>query len=125
MKVNTPVVDDNPNWRKTLSKLVELNPVLHLVGTCASALEAYAKIAEGDIDLLICDVEMPELSGLGLARSLSKGPLILFVTSHPHDALVCYKVAPVDFLLKSIDMERFTKSVERLRQCLLTAPDEI
>ncbi|AEI49658.1 LytR/AlgR family response regulator transcription factor [Runella slithyformis] len=123
MKINTLVVDDNPNWRNTLSKLVALNPVLHLVAACESALEAYGNMAEEDIDLIICDIEMPELSGLGLARSLKNGPLFVFVTSHRHYALDCYEVSPVDFLLKPIEVERFMKSIEKVRVRLSNAPE--
>lgn len=125
MKINTIVVDDNPNWRKTLSKLVELTPVLQLVAACESSLEAYAKIAEQNIDLMISDIEMPELSGLGLARSLKNAPLIIFVTSHQEYALDCYEVSPVDFLLKPITPERFIRSIEKVRQRLMYVPDEV
>jgi two-component system, LytTR family, response regulator LytT len=100
-------------------------PILNLVGTCPSAMEAYARLAHEEIDLLICDIEMPQVTGLGLARSLAGGPLILFVTSHSHYALPSYEVAPVDFLLKPIDPERFMRSIERVRQRLLTDPESI
>jgi chemotaxis response regulator CheB len=50
MKINTLVVDDNPHWRKTISKFVEINPVLNLVGVCGFAMEAYGKLAEEEID---------------------------------------------------------------------------
>lgn len=125
MKINTLIVDDSPNWRQTLSEYVALMPILNLVGTCQSAMEAYARLAEEEVDLLICDIEMPQVTGLGLARSLAGGPLILFVTSHPHYALPSYEVAPVDFLLKPIDPERFIRSIERVRQRLLADPESV
>ena len=125
MKINTLIVDDNPNWQLTLSKFVEMNPALKLVGVCESAFEAYAKLTEQDIDLLICDIEMPDISGLGLARSLPNGPLIIFVTSHQHYALDCYEVSPVDFLLKPLNFERFLQSIEKARKRILSKPEDI
>ena len=61
MKINTLVIDDDANWRKIISKFVKMNPVLELVGAYESAMEGYAVMAENEIDLLICDIEMPDL----------------------------------------------------------------
>lgn len=125
MKINTLIIDDNPNWRLTLSKFVEMNPVLKLVGVCESAFEAYAKLTENEVDLLICDIEMPDISGIGLAKSLPNGPLIIFVTSHQEYALDCYEVSPVDFLLKPLNFERFLQSIEKVRKRLLSQPEDM
>lgn len=125
MKINTLIIDDNPNWRLTLSKFVEMNPVLKLVAVCESAFEAYAKLTENEVDLLICDIEMPDISGIGLAKSLPNGPLIIFVTSHQEYALDCYEVSPVDFLLKPLNFERFLQSIEKVRKRLLSQPEDI
>lgn len=124
MKVQTLIVDDNPNWQVMLRKFVEMNPVLSLVGVCSSAMEAYAKMTEVEVDLLICDIEMPEISGLGLAKSLSNGPLIIFVTSHKEYALDCYEVSPIDFLLKPIAFDRFLLSIEKVRKRILAKPED-
>lgn len=125
MKINTLVIDDNPSWRLILSKFVEMNPVLKLVAACESAFEGYAKLTEHEIDLLICDIEMPDISGIGLAKSLPNGPLIIFVTSHQEYALDCYEVSPVDFLLKPLSFERFLQSIEKVRKRLLSQPEDI
>lgn len=125
MKINTLIIDDNPNWRLTLSKFVEMNPILKLVAVCESALEAYAKLTEKEVDLLICDIEMPDISGIGLAKSLPNGPLIIFVTSHQEYALDCYEVSPVDFLLKPLNFERFLQSIEKVRKRLLSQPEDV
>lgn len=118
MKINTLVIDDNPHWQKTISKFVEINPILNLVGVCSSAMEAYGKLAEEQIQLIICDIEMPEVSGLSLAKAVKGGPLIIFITSHQQYALDCYEVTPVDFLLKPIDHDRFLNSIEKARKLL-------
>lgn len=125
MKINTLIIDDNPNWRLTLSKFVEMNPILKLVAVCESAFEAYAKLTELEVDLLICDIEMPDISGLGLAKSLPNGPLIIFVTSHADYALDCYEVSPVDFLVKPLNFERFLQSIEKARKRILSKPEDI
>lgn len=115
MKINTLIVDDNLDWQKIISKLVQMNPLLNLVGVCGSAMEAYAKLVEGEIDLLICDIEMPHMSGIQFVKSLRITPMVIFVTAHRDYALDCYEVSPVDFLLKPIDLERFLQSIEKVR----------
>ncbi|MCX6214692.1 LytTR family DNA-binding domain-containing protein [Spirosoma sp.] len=125
MKINTLVIDDNANWRRTIGKFVDMHPLLELVDTCDSAMDAYAKMMVHDIDLLICDIEMPELTGLGLVRSLQNGPLVIFVTSHANYALDCYEVSPVDFLLKPLDPERFLTSIEKVKKRLAVASEPI
>ena len=54
MKIHTLIVDDDPNWQKIISKFVEMHPSLSLVGVCDSAMNAYARMTESEVDLLIC-----------------------------------------------------------------------
>ncbi len=116
MKINTLIIDDDPVWRMILGKFVGMAPILNLVGSCASAMEAYALLTEQEVDLLICDIEMPDMSGLGFVKTLRQPPLVIFVTAHRDYALDCYEVSPVDFLLKPLDQPRFLSSIEKARQ---------
>jgi two-component SAPR family response regulator len=115
MKINTLIIDDDPNWQKIISKFVLMNPLLTLVGTCSSAMEGYAKMTENEIDLLICDIEMPDISGLSFVKSIHHAPQVIFVTSHRDYALDCYEVSPTDFLLKPLELDRFLQSIEKVR----------
>lgn len=123
MKINTLIIDDSLDWRKIISKFVGMNPVLNLIGSCASAMEGYAQISEHEVDLLICDIEMPDLSGLSFVRSLKNPPLVVFVTAHRDYALDCYEVSPVDFLLKPLNYERFLSAIEKVRHRLENSPE--
>ena len=123
MKINTLIIDDSEDWRKIIGKFVGMNPVLKLMGSCASAMEGYAQMAEHEVDLLICDIEMPDLSGLNFIRSLKNPPLVVFVTAHRDYALDCYEVSPVDFLLKPLDYERFLSAIEKVRHRLENRPE--
>ena len=123
MKINTLIIDDDTNWQKIISKFVEANPALSLKGVCGSAMEAYAKMMETEIDLLICDIEMPDMSGLTFVKNIRHSPLVIFVTAHRDYALDCYEVSPVDFLLKPLDAEKFLKSIEKVRHRLANPPE--
>lgn len=125
MKINTLVVDDDLHWQTILSKMVQANPLLSLVGVCSSAMDAYAQLVAAEVDLLICDIEMPELSGLDFVRSMQRPPLVIFVTSHHDYALLCYEVSPVDFLSKPPDPARFLKSIEKAWHRLQHAPESV
>jgi DNA-binding LytR/AlgR family response regulator len=116
MKINTLIIDDDSNWQKIISKFVQMNTALNLVGVCGSAMEGYSKLMELEVDLLICDVEMSDMSGLSFVKSIRNPPLVIFVTAHRDYAIDCYEVSPVDFLLKPLDLERFLKSIEKVRQ---------
>lgn len=122
MKINTLIIDDDPNWQLIIAKFVKMTPILELVATCESAMEGYAQMAAHEIDLLICDIEMPELSGLDFVKSLQSPPLVIFVTSHPNHALDCYDVSPLDFILKPLEQGRFLKSIEKAKKRLI-APE--
>lgn len=122
MKINTLLIDDEPAWQLVLTKLAQMNPLLRVVGVCSSAMEAYARLAENDIDLLICDIELPDMSGLNFVKSLRAAPLVIFVTAHRNYALDCYELSPVDFLMKPLEPVRFLQSIERVRTRLLTPP---
>lgn len=115
MKINTLIIDDDPLWRIIIGKFVSMAPILNLVGSCASAMNAYALLTEQEVDLLICDIAMPDMSGLTFIKTLRQPPLVIFVTAHRNYALDCYEVSPVDFLLKPLDQQRFLSSIEKVR----------
>jgi len=123
MKIRTIIVDDDSNWRMIIGKFVKMIPTLELVASCESAMEGYAQLMSNEIELIICDIEMPNLTGIGFIKSLKSPPLVIFVTSHRDYALDCYEVSPVDFLMKPLDYERFIKSIEKVRQRLVNPPE--
>lgn len=123
MKINVIVIDDDLAWQKIISKFVGLVPFLNLIHVCGSAVEAYPKIIEHEIDLIICDIEMPEMSGLDFVKNLKNPPLVIFVSSHRDYALDCYEVSPVDFLLKPLHYQRFLSAIEKTRLRIQSPPE--
>lgn len=125
MKINTLIIDDSPEWRDILVRLAKMNPIINLVAVCESALEAYTHIADGAIQLIICDIEMHPISGLDFIKNLTDSPLVIFVTAHQGYALNCYEVSPLDFLVKPIEPVRFFKSIEKARKRLTEASEAV
>ncbi len=115
LKISTLIIDHDPDWGTILGEMVSANPFTDLVATCTSVIEGHTFLARHAIDLIICDIDMPDISGLDFVRSLQQPPLIIFVTANREYALDCYDVSPVDFLLKPISHNRFIRAIEKAR----------
>ena len=125
LTISTLIIEDDPHWRAIISDLVQQNPFLVLIASCSSTLEGHAVLAKHTVDLIICAIEIPEITGLSFIRSLRQPPMVIFVTTHRDYALDCYDVSPVDFLLKPFRPDRFMRAIEKacLRFELLHQPD--
>lgn len=118
------VVDDEPLAVGILEDYVAKVPYLEHVGSFGNALDALAFIQKGGVDLMFLDVNMPELSGFQLLRSLSQPPLVILTTAYSEYALTGYDYDVVDYLLKPIEFERFLKAVNRARDAARRGPGQ-
>ncbi|MBJ6109632.1 response regulator transcription factor [Hymenobacter sp. BT523] len=107
------VLDDDPLVSDLASSYVARIPALTLAGQYADALPAFEHLARTSVDLLITDIELPELNGLELVRALRRPPLVIFMTSHPEYALPTYDLDAVDFLVKPLRFERFLRAIDK------------
>jgi DNA-binding LytR/AlgR family response regulator len=107
------IVDDEPLSRDVLRKYIGQVPDLDLVAECADGLEATHRLREQQCDLLFLDIQMPGLTGLSLARSLKRPPLIIFTTAYPRFAVEGFELDALDYLVKPYSFERFLKAAER------------
>ncbi len=108
------IVDDEPLARELLTGYVAQLPGLSLVGCCADALAGLRVLHTQPVDLLFTDVVMPQLSGLDLARSLTKPPALVLTTAFTEYALEGFEVGAVDYLLKPFSFPRFVRAVDRV-----------
>ena len=82
----------------------------------ADAFEVIELINQTVVDLIFLDIQMPELSGLELSRTLQNGPKIIFTTAFEQYALDGYKVEALDYLLKPIDYQEFLTSANKAKR---------
>ena len=87
---------------------------LTLVGVYRNAPEAKEAIEKEEIDLIFLDIQLPGMTGLNFLRSLSNPPLVVFTTSYPEYALESYEFNVIDYLLKPISFERFSKTIDKI-----------
>src|SRR4051794_21470640 len=118
MKVTCIVVDDEPLAQKGLEEYIKEVPFLELTAVCDNAMQAYPLLHKGQADLLLLDIEMPELSGIDFLRSLHQPPAVIFTTAYPEYALQGYELDVIDYLVKPISFSRFLRAVTKAKDFL-------
>lgn len=113
MKLRCLLIDDEYLSLDVLESYLKQVPHLELVGAYTNPVETLTVLHEQSIDLLFCDVQMPQLSGLHLVQSLPNQPMVVFTTAFKEHALEGFELDAVDFLVKPIRFERFLKAVNK------------
>lgn len=121
------IADDEPIARQILREHVESIPSLEVAGEASTGAEALAAILDYRPDIVLLDLQMPELDGLGVVRSLrgDRRPVIIFVTAHEQHALEAFDVGAIDYLLKPVRRERLEKAILKAQRHLKSASTEV
>jgi DNA-binding LytR/AlgR family response regulator len=116
MKIRCLAVDDERLALDLLEDNISKVPFLELAGRCKNAFEVMEKMQTESIDLLFLDIQMPGLSGVEFARTLStQKTMIIFVTAYEQYALQGYELNIVDYLLKPVSLERFIQAAQKAK----------
>ncbi len=111
--INCLIIDDEPFARELLESYMAQLPQLQLVASCAHVFEALEVLQRQRIDLLLSDINMPQVNGLEFLRSLPNPPYVIFVTASPHHALEGFELDALDYLVKPVSFPRFLKAVNK------------
>lgn len=116
-KIKTLVIDDEPAARRGIRTLLERDSDILVAGEAATGSEAVKKIRELKPDLVLLDVQMPEMNGFKVLESLGDVslPAVIFVTAYDQHALQAFEMNAVDYLLKPYDDDRFWAAVRRAK----------
>lgn len=114
MKVRCIIVDDEPLARNVLETHINKISDLELVAKCGNAIEAFNVLSNKEVDLMFLDIQMPQITGIELLRSLKNKPRVIFTTAYREYALEGYELDVIDYLLKPISFERFFKSINKV-----------
>lgn len=117
------IVDDEPLARSGLKKLCERDPEIEIVGECASGRAAVAAIEQVEPDLLLLDIQMPEMDGFEVLRAVGpeRMPQVIFVTAYDRFALRAFEVHALDYLLKPFGDKRFFDAIARAKHAVRQA----
>lgn len=111
--ITCAIVDDEPLAVDLLESYVQKTPFLKLEGKYSNAIDAMAGLRNLPVDLLMLDIQMPELSGLEFAKVIPNSTRIIFTTAFNQYAIDGYKVNAIDYLLKPISYSEFLNSVTK------------
>ena len=116
--MNVLIVDDEPLARAGMRMLLEEESAITSIGEARNGAEAVAVIRAGRPDLLLLDVQMPEMDGFGVLEELGAEhiPPVIFVTAHDRYAIQAFEVNAIDYLLKPVTRERFQQALTRMRE---------
>lgn len=103
-------IDDEPLALRQIESYIRKIPYLELIAKCNNALEAQQFLAGQHADLIFVDINMPDLSGVELVRSLVERPMVIFTTAYSEYAVEGFKLDAVDYLLKPFSFADFSRS---------------
>lgn len=125
MKLKCVLIDDEPLARELLAGYIEQHEAIELTGSFSNGPEGVAFLKHHPVDVLFLDIEMPEISGIDLLRSLQHPPITVFTTAFRDYAFEGFELGVMDFLLKPISYDRFRKAVDKIGEFLSLKKDDV
>jgi len=119
MPLRTLIVDDEPIARKVLREELGSFEDVEIIGEADNGVSALEKISADQPDLVLLDLQMPEMGGLEVVRNLKRGthmPVIVIVTAYDKYALQAFEAGAIDYLLKPVGADRLAEAVERAKR---------
>ncbi|BDD11527.1 DNA-binding response regulator (plasmid) [Fulvitalea axinellae] len=110
-KIKCLLVDDEKLSRELVGAYIRKIPALEIVGECSNIIEAKEVIDREQVDLLLLDIEMPNLTGIDFLRMLRNPPVTILITAYSSYAVESYELDVVDYLLKPVEFDRFFKAI--------------
>ena len=112
-KYRVLIVDDEEPARELLASYAAKLDQLEVVAVVGHALEAKRIIDQGEVYILLSDIQMDDLTGIDLVKTLKKQPVTIFTTAYSEYALEGYELDVIDYLVKPISFQRFCKSIDK------------
>ena len=116
VKLRTLIVDDEPLAVERIQVICAELPTISVVGTASDGAAALRLAEKLEPDLVLLDMTMPELDGLGVARVFAEQdnpPAVIFVTAHDHFAVEAFDLDAIDYVLKPVASDRLDRAIER------------
>ena len=112
------LVDDEPLAREGAALLLREEDGITSISEARNGAEAVEMIRANRPDLVLLDVQMPQMDGFGVLREVGADamPPVIFVTAHDQYAIRAFEVNAIDYLLKPVTRERFSQALARVRE---------
>lgn len=115
MNIKTIAIDDEPLAIAILTDYIQKTPFLELRGTFDNPINAIEFLKKEPIDLVLVDIQMPDMTGIDFVKTLESSPKIIFTTAYSQYAIDGYKLNVVDYLLKPFGYEDFLRAVQKVQ----------
>ena len=108
------IIDDEPLALKLLSSYVSATEGIELLASYTNPITALQQLDQDEVDVILLDVQMPELTGVQFAKIVKGKCSVILTTAYEEYALQGYELDVVDYLLKPISIERFQQAIHKL-----------
>jgi len=108
------IVEDELLAQQVIQNHLQKIDQFELVAVCNNAAEAMETLKYQEVDLMFLDIQLPGITGMNFLRSLVNPPLVVLTTAYAEYALESYEFNVIDYLLKPISFERFSKAVNKI-----------
>jgi DNA-binding LytR/AlgR family response regulator len=108
------IADDEPLAHTLLENYIGRLKTLSVAGHAYNAFDVLDFLSENSVDILFLDINMPDLTGLEMLKTLSNPPIVILTTAYSEYSLEAFDLGVMDYLLKPIRFERFLKAVNRV-----------
>ena len=116
--IKVVAIDDEPLALQLVKGYVEKTPFLEMAGAFDNPVDAVGFITSSDVDLVLLDIQMPDLTGTELAGVISGGPKVIFTTAYEKYALEGFRLDAVDYLLKPFSYAEFLRAVQKAEKLI-------
>ena len=111
----TIIIDDERLARAEVKRALENYPEFEIVGEANNVDSAIILIDKLNPDILFLDIHMPEKSGFDLLEELTTVPEVVFTTAYDQYAVKAFEMNALDYLVKPLREERFSKTIEKVK----------
>ncbi|MBK7441004.1 MAG: response regulator transcription factor [Bacteroidetes bacterium] len=114
-KIRCLVIDDEPLARLLIEKHLSTQTDFVLIGVCKNTIQAETLLETNEIDLIFLDINLPKISGIEWVKKSQTLPKIIITTAHPEYAVEGFDLDVVDYIVKPVTAERFSKALNKYK----------
>lgn len=114
--MNAIAIDDEPLALTVIKSLCDKSERINLQKTFTQPSEALKYLQKHPVDLVFCDIQMPAMTGINFVKSLQRKTIVIFTTAHSEYAAVSYELDVIDYLLKPINLKRFSQAITKAQE---------
>jgi DNA-binding LytR/AlgR family response regulator len=114
--INAIAIDDEPLAHKIIESFCKQTDFINLQKSFTQPNKALKHLRKFPADLVFVDIHMPGMTGINLVKALQQNTMVIFTTAFSEYAAVSYELNAIDYLLKPINLKRFTQAVNKAKE---------